>query len=120
MRKLQFLHKQADSPRRFTLSLEVPTKQELITALLEVKPVKVNAGIGIVHPKDRFIKKVGRQVSQSSSENYDLYVSEVKVKPMVNGQHELHFKALLELGVEVILVVCPNSQTPFLIKGDLL
>lgn len=116
MRKVQYLHKQSDSPRRFTLLLEVPSKQELVSALLEMKPLGVLAGLAIVHPKDRFIKKVGRQVAKACSGGTKLHMLSIQR----NLEGELQFTGLLDLGIEVTFVVCPKSETPFLIKGNTL
>lgn len=116
MRKLQFLHEKEAYPRRFTIAMEVPTRTELINSLLKRERILVNTGISYVHPKDRYIKKVGREVALADSKEVPLYV----LSAVAAGPKETFITALSETGTELVFVVCPESETPFLIKGTLL
>ena len=83
-------HHQGVIPR-FTAVVEIPSKKKLIKlvqALVEtkVKSVDLNVGIAAVNPKDRYSKKIGREVSHSRIAKYKF---EIQSAITVNNLHQM-------------------------------
>jgi hypothetical protein len=91
-------HHQGVIPR-FTAAVEVPTKKQLIKlvqSLVETKVKRINLKVGItaVNPKDRYSKKIGREVSHSRVEKYEFEIQSAltmnRIHQMVPPFKELH------------------------------
>jgi hypothetical protein len=71
-------HKQGVIPR-FTAAVEIPSKKQLVKmaqALVEtkVKTIKLNVGVTAVNPKDKYSKKIGREVSYNRLQKYEFEI----------------------------------------------
>ena len=91
----QFHHSQTGHHQgviqRFTAAVEVPTKKQLIKlvqGLVETKVKRINLKVGItaVNPKDRYSKKIGREVSHSRLEKYEF---EIQSALTINNLHQM-------------------------------
>lgn len=63
---IQYYHNQNEHDDfRFTMALEIPEK-EVFEKMMELgtsKYIELQVGFSIVHPKDRYVKSIGREVS---------------------------------------------------------
>jgi predicted nucleic acid-binding OB-fold protein len=64
---IQYFHNMYANPDRFTLAVDVPQKffLENLINLSSEKDIEILVGVSIVHPKDRYVKSIGRQLSNS-------------------------------------------------------
>ncbi len=116
MRKKQYLHKKTG--KRFTLGMVVPTKQELLEGMVSKELIHVQAGMSILNPKDRYVKKTGRDLCD---QRMGITPCQLQVFRIVQKtDFQVYVEALLNGSVLLYFVVCPKSDTPFLVDGEIL
>lgn len=66
----QYFHNQYPNPDIFTVAVDIPDKHalEALMFLHTQKDIFLGVGVSMVHPKDRYVKSIGRQLSSSRLE----------------------------------------------------
>lgn len=60
----QYFHNQQE-PSRYTVAVSIPEKSRLehLVLLDSEKDINISLGMSFVHPKDRYVKSIGRKLS---------------------------------------------------------
>jgi hypothetical protein len=95
--KIQLRHLRWTSPNIATMAIQAPTKDALLDAETKVRSakappikVKIKIGVALLHPKDNFVKEIGRKVAIGDLKETEAVLTNIIIK---NNQIEY----LLEL-----------------------
>lgn len=109
--KINYAHQNPprnSSFKRGTLAINLPTKQDLLNLLtVHGTALAVKAGAARVHPKENFIKKVGRETAEKRMDIFPAYLKEVESRGTT-----LVYNMQLALKCS-----CPNQTIQFIDVG---
>ena len=76
---LQYFH---NAESKYTVCIDVPSKEELMLMVgmcltYDKKTVTLNVGIAKCHPKDRYVRKTGREISSQNLEEIEYYIQSI-------------------------------------------
>ncbi len=76
--KFHYKHQQGDP--RCTIAIEDISK-DVLESLIKLSNDEVNLKVGVtfVHPKDQYVKKLGREAAESVAHDNLCYLSEIKI-----------------------------------------
>jgi hypothetical protein len=91
MKKIEFFHQNPESNHyaRCTTALELPNKQQLIDLLSNSNELQINMGTTFVHPKENYVKAIGRDRAIKAMSVTTCSV--VNIKPQPDGKWMFHF-----------------------------
>jgi len=83
MKKIEYIHQNPESKdyERATLAIELPNKQKLLNIFSNSNEITLNIGASFVHPKDRYVKSIGREQSNKTIGNTICTIAAIKFQP---------------------------------------
>jgi hypothetical protein len=118
---LQFFHKKEvdDGLRRFTLVVDVPTKECFLNLVKDVTDGKatslsVKVGASVVSKRDQYSRKLGRQISSSR------LMEETLVCEIVYGNHNQLAIGVSNQKYKLVFSYNPNKGKVYFSQGAIL
>lgn len=103
----QYYHGTIDKQhyKEFTMALEVPSK----IALLDFVGLSMNGhtkmtlmlGISVVHPKDTYVKRIGREISTSKMEGVEFYLHKITQLTLDTIAVDLYDGGMVSIRLEI-------------------
>lgn len=95
--------------RKYTIAVDAPNKTDLFNLLLNSNNyLNISYGSAIVHPKDKMIKKIGREVSSSR-----LKETEFKLNSVLVDKGRTYFRLIRfekDRDIELLFSTVPHSE----------
>lgn len=118
----QFYHNTNSYPKKFTVCLDVPNREDLLELLLTPNnTIEIACGYAICSDSDNYSRKIGRELSSSRKKElpFQLLHANSNINRQQNKIEQHHLLVLVHKNIIVKIILTHYSSRPMFIEAIL-